>query len=210
MGMQYLLILAISLITVASSADTKESAGSISPLDVGDKIPHVSLQDADGETVDLKEVIRMQPTVMIFYRGSWCPYCNRHLAALAEIEESLKAAGYQILAISPDKPMGLKEAAEKNQLGYSLLSDSTAEAIEAFGLGFRVDKATRERYKGYNIDLAAASGHEHFVLPVPAVYLVDPNGTIVYRYYNPDYKVRLSPKDILTAAKEHAPEPVEQ
>ena len=73
---------------------------------------------------------------MIVYRGGWCPYCNLHLAALRKVEQPLKEMGFQIIAISPDKPEELMKTDEKHTLGYTLLSDSSATAIKALGLLF--------------------------------------------------------------------------
>jgi len=208
----YMKLVAIVLISLAASmgvAAVPDAPGKVTPLDVGDMIPDVSVRDADGQDLNMRAMVTMQPAVIIFYRGGWCPYCNKHLAALADIQDSLNGQGYQILAISPDKPAGLAETTEKNELGYLLFSDSKAKAIEAFGLGFKVEEETLEKYKGYGIDLEAASGRAHHILPVPAVYLVDHDGKILFRYYNPDYKVRLSTEEILAAAKANAPKPVE-
>lgn len=74
-------------------------------------------------------------------------------------------------------------------------------AARAFGLAFRVDAETYENLLGYGIDLEAASGEDHHLLPVPAVFLIGRDGTIDFRYYNPDYKERLSGDALLEAAR---------
>jgi peroxiredoxin len=193
------------LLTSIAFAVVPDNPEDTVPLETGNPVPQVSLRTIDGEAVDLADITAKQPSIVIFYRGSWCPYCNKHLASLVDIEDELKALGYQLLAISPDRAEGLKEAIEKNKLGYTLLSDSSAEAAKAFGLAFTVGTATRILYKGYGIDLEEASGEDHHILPVPAVYLSDANGVIRYKYTNPDYKTRLSPEELLNAAKLHAP-----
>ena len=116
-------------------------------------------------------------------------------------EADLLNLGYQILAISPDRTPKLGESVEKGKLTYTLLSDSSMTAAQAFGIAFRVDDATLEKYKGYNIDLEAASGEKHHLLPVPAVFIVGTDGVIAFVYANPDYKVRLTPEVLLAAAK---------
>lgn len=171
------------------------------PLKVGESIPVVDLVDVNGKKTPLKDALGGKPTIVIFYRGSWCPYCNRHLAELMQVEKDLIASGYQILAVSPDKPEGLKAAAEKNKLDYTLYSDSKADAAKAFGLAFVVDPQTIERYKGFGIDLNDASGEDHNILPVPAVYVIDKAGKIRYVYTNPDYRVRLKGEELLKAVK---------
>ena len=181
--------------TIASSAE------SVRPLGVGDTVPEVELRSVAGEPVELRTVVARQRTVLVFYRGGWCPYCNAQLSGLRKIEGSLRELGYQLVAVSPDKPEKLAESIAKQDLGYVLLSDSAADAIKAFGLAFRVDDATLARYRGFGIDLEQASGAEHHLLPVPAVYVVDTSGRILFVYWNADYKQRLDPEKVVGAAR---------
>jgi peroxiredoxin len=61
-----------------------------------------------------------------------------------------------------------------------------------------------ERYKGYGIDLEGASGETHHLLPVPAVYIVDKKGKILFEYVNPDHRVRIDAQTVLAAAQAQA------
>ena len=171
------------------------------PLEVGDSIPDVKLRTEENEQVSLRKLLSEKPTVLIFYRGGWCPFCNRHLQSLAGIEDDLNRAGAQLLAISMDQPAKLKATPDRDKLHYRLLSDSDAVAVKAFGIAFKVDDATVEKYKTYGINLDAASGKEHHILPHPAVFIVNTNGVIRFAHVNPDYKVRLEPAKILEAAR---------
>ena len=169
------------------------------PLKVGATIPDVKLRTEENQEVSLRKLVSEKPTVLIFYRGGWCPFCTRHLKDLAGIEEDLNKAGAQLLAISMDTPAKLKATPARDQLHYRLLSDSDAVAIKAFGIAFKVDAATVEKYKGYGINLDAASGKDHHLLPHPAVFVTNTNGVIRFAHVNADYKVRLEPKKILAA-----------
>lgn len=171
------------------------------PLKVGDAIPDVTLRTEENKEVSLRKLVSEKPTVLIFYRGGWCPFCNRHLQSLAGIEDDLNKAGAQLLAVSMDQPSKLKETPDRDKLHYRLLSDSDAAAAKAFGIAFKVDDATVEKYKGYGINLDAASGNDHHILPHPAVFVADTSGKIRFAHVNPDYKVRLEPKKILEAAQ---------
>jgi len=179
----------------------EERLAETAPLQVGDSVPVVSVTKVNGESVSLMELVSDKPAVLIFYRGGWCPYCTMHLSALMDIEKDLGEMGIQILAISPDKPAKLNAAREEHNLAYTLLSDSSAEAIRAFGLAFKVNAATRLLYKGYGIDLEKASGEDHHLLPVPAVFLVNRDGKIVFAHHDPNYKERLEPTAILEEAR---------
>lgn len=184
------------LAPLLASAQTNTPA-----LKIGDPVPDVTLRTEENKEVKLHDLIAGKPTVLIFYRGGWCPYCTKHLQALAGIEKELQAAGAQLFAISPDQPSKLQETPDRATLGYRLLSDSDAAAAQAFGLAFKVDDATVEKYKTYKIDLDAAAGRSHHLLPHPAVFVAGTNGVIRFAHVNPDYKVRLEPSQILAAAR---------
>ncbi len=177
------------------------SAEEVCPVLVGTKIPEVTAKTVDGKDVALYDVITKKPTVLIFYRGGWCPYCNLQLGQLQEIETPLLEMGYQIVAISADRPEKLKESLQKKAINYTLLSDSTMKAAQSFGLAFKLDEATFEKYKQFGLDLEKASGEKHHILPVPAAFVLKTDGTIVFSYVNPDYKVRVQPDVLLAAAK---------
>lgn len=177
------------------------SAADVRPLLIGASVPEVTLRTADGKAFDLSAAVSRKPVTLIFYRGGWCPYCNLHLGQLQKAEADLVKLGYRILAVSPDRPAKLTQSVEKDKLTYTLLSDSSMAAAKAFGIAFRVDDATVEKYKGYGIDLEAASGETHHLLPVPAVFIAGTDGVISFAYVNPDYKVRLAPEVLLAAAK---------
>jgi peroxiredoxin len=172
------------------------------PIKIGDVIPDVAVRNEDNQEVKLRQLVAAKPTVLIFYRGGWCPYCTRHLKDLAGIEAELQQAGAQIFAISVDHPAKLKETPDRAKLGYKLLSDSDAVAAQAFGIAFKVEDDLVKKYKeSYKIDLEAASGREHHLLPHPAVYVVDQKGKVQFSYVNPDYKIRLEPEQILAAVR---------
>lgn len=186
-----------------TSGDVATSSSEVNPLTIGDKCPAVSLVSSEGTTVSLTDLISSAPAVLVFYRGGWCPYCNTHLGKLATIEDELTSAGYQILAITPDAPEFLNQTAEKYHTQYQLLSDSSAQASRAFGLAFRVDDSTFQRYQSFKIPVdleVRAGGQTHHILPVPAAYVVDQSGTIKYAYWNSDYKKRVDEQELLKAA----------
>ncbi len=169
---------------------------------VGDHIPDVTLRTAESAELKLRDAVKSKPAVVIFYRGGWCPFCTRHLMALAKVEKDITSAGYQILAISPDQPAKIAETPNRNSLSYTLLSDSDMDAAKAFGITFKVPEELVTKYKtDYQIDLEAASGKTHHLLPHPAVFIVDQTGIIRFVHVNPDYKTRLDPAEILKAVR---------
>lgn len=189
--------------TAAKAAEDRPAAQATrsEALGVGATIPDVAVLDEQGGEVRLRDLVRRGPTVLLFYRGGWCPYCNLHLKDVAGVEKELLASGVQIHAISTDQPSKLRETPERDSLGYSLLSDSRMEAARAFGIAFEVPAETVRKYRDeFSIDLEAASGQTHHLLPHPSVFVVDATGQVRFAHVDPDYKVRLDARKIVEAA----------
>ena len=193
------MILGLTLLLTAFAAapvEIPQKPEDISPLLVGETIPDLSVAGIDGKAVNLKAEVAKKPTVLVFYRGGWCPFCNKQLAELRTLEPELTKMGYQMLAVSTDSPDNLKASMDKHQLSYTLLSDADLTAAKAFGLAFRAPAA-------YAATLEKGSGGKNVdnLLPVPAVFLLDKQGVIKFEYINPNMKERISAK-LLTAAAE--------
>lgn len=197
-----ILAAAAALVSAASiSAADPQRAEDTCPLKEGTVLPEVTLTAAAGKAFDLREEAAQSPTLFVFFRGGWCPFCNLHLAELRKLQPELEQLGVRIVAISPDRPEVLAKAARTKQLGYTLLSDSDAVAMRAFGLAFRVDEATFRNLKASSMDLEAASGRTHHLLPVPAVFLAGTDGVIRFVYANPSYRERVPGAVVLAAAR---------
>ena len=125
----FLILFSISA-TVSTFAQVPTKAEDVSPLLIGEKLPEASLQNADGKVLKLSTILSQKPTVMIFYRGGWCPYCNKQLSGLVDIEKEILELGYQIVAISPDDYKNLKNTEEKEKIKYSVLSDQGGKFIK--------------------------------------------------------------------------------
>lgn len=173
----------------------------VQPLLVGTPVPAVELKAVDGKDTDLRAALDGKPALLVFYRGGWCPYCSMQLGELRHLEDDLLKMGVRIIAISPDRPAALRETLDGSALKYTLLSDSSAKAIQAFGIAYKVDDETIQRYLGFGVDLEKASGSDHHALPAPGVFLIDKEGVIQFSYVNPDYRIRV-PQRLVRAAVE--------
>jgi peroxiredoxin len=184
----------IALITARAWAQLPAKAEDVKPLLIGQKVPSVQLKDSKGQTVDTKEVLK-QKTILVVYRGGWCPYCTKQLAGLREVQKEALALGYQIVGVSPDSPENLTQATTKNELGYTLLSDGQGLLIKALGLAFQVPK----NYEPL-VDKSSNGVNKEF-LPVPAVYVLNEQQEVEFMFVNPDFKKRLQPNMLLAVLK---------
>jgi peroxiredoxin len=193
-------------LTIAPAAPLDDSipltAQEVHPLAVGDSTPGGALVTIAGKNVEFKKLLAGKPSVVIFYRGGWCPYCNLQMGQLVKIQPDLSKMGYQLLAISTDKPQKLKESLGKHQISYTLLSDQSMQLTRKFGLAYRVSREILAKMQERGISLDSSTGNSLHMLPVPAAFVVDKKGIIRFVYFNPDIKVRVNPDDLLKAAKE--------
>ena len=183
-----LILFSISLGMFSQIADIPEN---ISPLLIGEKIPNISLRDVDGNEIKTNKIISKK-TVLVFYRGGWCPYCNSQLADMQEIENQIIDLGYQVIAISPDAPSFLKQTEDKKELKYQLFSDSEGVFAQALGIAFKKEKSKLDKY---------SEGKNPGFLPVPTVYVINENKEIEFLYINPNYSKRLEGNVLLAVLK---------
>lgn len=166
-------------------------------LQVGAKAPEFSAKNQSGETISLTERLRKKKVVLVFYRGQWCPYCNKALSNLEDSLSFITAKGAELIAITPEVGENIVKTVEKTKATYPILHDEDQRIMKAYDVAYSLDPAMVEKYKGYGIDFNNANGSNGASLPVPAVYVVDQDGVIRYRYFNPDYTKRATVKDIL-------------
>lgn len=195
------LILTVSTFVSADDKPIAAAPEKTAPLKVGEMVPELKLKNATGDEVSLASLHEKQPVVLVFFRGGWCPICSRHTAELIKAYPEIKELGAEMVGISPDSVESSQANVEKNNIDFSILSDADVSAAKAFGLAFKVDDATVKKYKGFGIDLEKASGLPHHALPIPAVYIVDKTGTIVFAHSNPDYRQRLDSTKIVGELK---------
>lgn len=171
-------------------------------LFINSRAPDFKAPDQYGKEVRLKTVLKDSLVVLVFYRGEWCPYCNKYLKRLEDSLFLFKEKGARLIAISPEKPENIQKTIAKTGAGYSILYDKDLKIMKAYDVAFEVDDRTVTRYKNADIDLAAANGQkDKIVLPVPALYIINKEGTIIYRYFEPDYKKRVAVQEILDQLK---------
>jgi len=135
-------------------------------LSVGEQAPDFTLDDATGLSITFYEELKKGPVILTFYRGGWCPYCNLELRAYQRVLKDIKAAGGQLIAISPQTPDSSLSTKEKNELEFFVLSDTNGNVAEKYKLIFKLPDYQIEIYKQYGSDLTKHNGNDAWELPV--------------------------------------------
>jgi peroxiredoxin len=163
----------------------------------GVKAPSFELKDHNGKAVSSTELLKKGRLAICFFRGRWCPFCVGQLEAMSRILPQIREAGAELLAISPQTVQQSFFMADQHRLGFPLLSDTGNQVARQFGLVYRVPDYQEKIYRRVLINLPFTNGDESWELPVPAVYVVDRDGTVLLAAVNPDYKERPEPQEIL-------------
>lgn len=170
-------------------------------LFINSKAPDFKGLDQSGVAVNLKELRKKGPVVVLFYRGHWCPYCSRELKRFQDSLHLITERGAQLIAISPEGGEGISKTIEKTGAVFPILSDADMKIAKSYQVAYAVDDRTLGRYKNAEIDLLAINGQKQASLPVPAVYVVNKEGSVTFRFFDADYKKRVSVKEILSELK---------
>lgn len=190
--MKKLFFFLITIVSLQVDAQTYPTG-----LNINDNAPDFNAMDQKNENIHLAKLLKKGNVVLVFYRGQWCPYCNKELKQLEDSIGLIQAKGATVLAITPELPENISKTIEKTKASYPILYDKKLSIMNAYKVAFKVDDKTVEKYKGYGIDFLKVNGDNGANLPVPAVYIVNKNGKIIYRFFDVDYKKRSSIKDIL-------------
>lgn len=177
--------------------DLKRSGIEQRALRTGDTMPDFELPNQHGERRRLSGYLAESAVVLNIYRGGWCPYCNMEMKALRDALPQIEACGARLVGMTPETPDKAMTTAERNGIAIDILSDAGNRVAAEMGLVFDLPQGLRPIYEKLGIDIPAYNGDASFRLPVPATYIVDRLGVIVYDFVNADYTQRLEPSEIV-------------
>ena len=161
-------------------------------FNIGDKIEDTILLNNLGDKVSIMDVLGKQPAIISFYRGTWCPYCNLELSTYNELLKDKNKI--KMIAISPERP---ESSINVENLNFDVLSDIDNKFAKKLNLTFDITETIENIYDGFGINLEKSQGKKSRILPIPATYIVDSSGVIVYAYIDADYTKRAEPKDVI-------------
>ena len=164
---------------------------------VGERAPEAEVVDFEGRTARLGDLLSKGPTLLVFYRGGWCPFCNFQIRELTTAYPEFKARGVTLVAISVDKTEESAKTKATYDIPFPVLSDPGLVAHRAFRVIHRADDAEVARLKGFGIDLERSSGRDHHAIAIPAIFAINKDGVVRWAHADPNYKVRPTTRQLL-------------
>jgi peroxiredoxin len=150
-------------------------------LKAGDLAQEFALRDASGNRIRLSRLLLAGPLVLSFYPGDWCRYCMHELDALIVCHPDIGKLGAQLVAVSPRVPARRATTKGGGNHSFPLLIDRGSEVAQAFGIAC----------------VCATNG----LVQIPATYLINREGRIVFSFVGADHAGRVAPAEILTVLR---------
>jgi peroxiredoxin len=181
------------LATLASAEAQVKPQG----LKVNTAAPDFTAKDQNGATFHLKSSLTKGPVLLVFYRGQWCPFCNKELKSLEDSLTLITHRGATLVAVTPELQENVSKTIAKTGAIYPILHDEGLKIMKSYDVSYAVDSAWTARYLKFGVDVAMNNGSNGNNLPVPAIYIIDRKGIIVYRFFEPDFRIRPSVAEII-------------
>ncbi|MEP2024973.1 MAG: peroxiredoxin-like family protein [Reichenbachiella sp.] len=166
-------------------------------LNEGDEALNFQGVDQNGQPFELYKALEKGPVVLMFYRGFWCPHCNKQLSQLEDSLNFITEKGGIVVAVTPEKPESIAKTIDKTSASFKIIHDKDLSIMNTYHVAFKMEEALLKKYKTWGIDLDEANGDNGPNLPVPATYIIGQDKKILYAFFDPDYKKRATVGKIL-------------
>jgi len=201
----FLLLLIVPALLVAQSDDKLLIKKGIDTekyvpkgLKVADEAPKIIALSLSGEKINSEELLKEKEIVVIFYRGEWCPICNRYLNNLNDSLSYILDKNVEILVVGPQTNENTQKTKDKTEGSFTLIPDTSMQIMQNFDVLFNVTKKYQGKIKTFLFtDIAESNNQDEAKLPVPATYIIGKDGKIKWRHFDYDYSKRASVKAIL-------------
>jgi peroxiredoxin len=167
----------------------------------GDPMPPFVLPDETGRLVSLEELLEAGPLAVTFHRGHWCPWCRISINALVRVSAEISKAGGQVVAIMPDRQKFAAEFKREAGSPFPVLTDMDNGYALSLNLTIWLGPELERLLSSYGRALPDYHGNDAWTLPIPATFVVAPNGTIRARFVDPDFRRRMAVEELIDALK---------
>ena len=168
-------------------------------LKIGDLAPIIYDTAVNGNIINTAELVGKEEVVVIFYRGQWCPVCNRYLSNLSDSLEMIESKA-KVILIGPESFENAQEESKMQDDKFTIIADAKGMYLSGFDVTFTVTDKYEKKIKTFlKTSIAENNEQQEAQLPVPATYVIGKDGKIKYRHFDYNYKVRATAKEILGA-----------
>lgn len=179
--------------------ETADYAGFVK---AGDVVEPFVLQDVEGGTLSLDDLLADGPAVLIFFRFATCPACNLALPYYERnLWPALQALGASLTAVSPQIPERLVEIKTRHSLGFKVASDLRNELGRRFGVLYTFDAASQAAAKAKGGWIGETTGTGTWELPMPTVLVIDQDRTVRFADVAPDWLARTEAEPVIEAVR---------
>jgi peroxiredoxin len=178
-------------------AELKQRRLAAGILPVRAQIPRFELPDQDGKMTRSSDLLAKGRLVLCFIRGRWCPFCVAQMEAMNLLLPQIERAEASLGVISPQTVKQSFFMRDQHKLRFPLLSDAGNLVARQFGLVYRVPAVQEALYRRTFVNLPLVNGDESWELPIPATFIFDRDGTVIFAAANEDYMERPEPGEIL-------------
>ena len=166
-------------------------------LPVGAKAPEFTLRDSTGRLVKSSDVLALGPLIISFFRGRWCPYCTTELEAWRDLYPIVRERKALLVAISPQTIRQSDFMQGQHSIPFPLLFDEGCKVGEQFGLAYTIPPFHQQHYRSVLVNLPFVNGDQSWKLILPATYVIDRDGMVLFAEAHADFRVRPEPEDVL-------------
>ncbi|MBF7091285.1 AhpC/TSA family protein [Flavobacterium sp. ALJ2] len=166
-------------------------------IKIGDIVTPFSLLNTKNQLIHSKDILKKGKTILAFYRGSWCPYCNLELRELQNNITKITDKKATLLAISPQSSDHSMALTEKHELTFEVLTDKNNKLAKQLGISFKLQEFALPIYQAIGINLEEFNQNDENTLPIPAVFVIDTDGSVIYKFIDTDYRNRLDIDELI-------------
>ena len=187
---KFLFIVSVIFSSLQVTARTGLKEGAIAP--------DFTAKDNYGKTINLKDLLKSyKAVVLFFYRGQWCPYCNRYIQHMQDSLQLLIDKGAYVIGVTPETGENISKTIEKTRASFSIIQDKNYRIMKDYKVNYTVDDTSLSKMNKYGVDLEKNNGNKDHVLPVPATYVIDDSGKVTFVHFDKDVTHRPSINSLL-------------
>lgn len=187
----------VAIVFLVAICNNLLAQDTLSALKFGDMAPDFNVTSYGGKKINLYQKLKEGKVVIVFYRGAWCPYCNKHMSHLQDSLQLILAKGASLIAITPEQNSSIEKTISKTKASFDIVFDSAYVVMKAYNTAFKLNDFTFKKYKLVGIDVEEANGNKDHILTVPATFVINKDKTIEYIQFDENYKKRATVSEIL-------------